>query len=240
MDFLGILIFFVAVVASIAQKAQEGRKEKKASKERLDQRDQRLVKAKQTGTDVRQARPKGSANPAPKAAPGATGSDLIKALFGEESVDSDEGWTAVEPAPRRELRQVKPAQAQRADNSEHVREAALRQREEEEQRRSNHPARAHHPDKHAREHQQRQQMEEQRKRKQVMAERQRRKEEARRHREQAAAQQKQQIQQQRQPRRAIAPVAGSTASYIPRSMDDTRKAIVLMEILGQPKAFDDR
>lgn len=234
MDFIGILIFFVVAIASLAQKARENRKAKQANNPLAQRRDQRQVPAKRDESTVRQAKPKGaSSGPSVALSPETTGGELIKALFGEGAVDSNEGWTAVEPEPRRELPRHRQQPAPRQPNEGGtVRDAVIRQREGMQRTRADHPARAHHHDKHRSPQQQ------QPSREQVVAERQRRKEQARQHREKAVARQKQQTQQQRRAPRPVAPVA--QPSFVPQTLNDVRRAIVMAEILGPPKAYEDR
>ncbi len=234
MDFIGILIFFVVAIASLAQKAQENRKAKQANNQLAQRRDPRQALAKRGDSTVRQAKPKGASSGRSVAlSPETTGGELIKALFGEAAVDSNEGWTAVEPESRKELPKHTQQSVPRQQHAEgQVRDAAIRQREGMERTRADHPARAHHHDKHRPPQQQ------QLSREQVVAERQRRKEQARQHREKAVARQKQQTQQQRRAPRPVAPVA--QPSFVPQTLNDVRRAIVMAEILGPPKAYEDR
>lgn len=232
MDFIGILIFFVVAIASLAQKAQEGRKAKEAKGQLAQRRDQRQAVAKRGESTVRQAKPKGASSQRPAGlSPETTGGELIKALFGEAAVDSNEGWTAVEPEPRRELPKHTQQSVPQQDDGGNVRDAVIQQREEMERSRADHPAKAHDQKKHRAPQQQPP-------REQVMAERQRRKEQARQHREKATTRQKQQTQQQRRAPRPVAPVARQT--FVPRTLNDVRRAIVMAEILGSPKAYEDR
>ncbi len=261
-DLFPILVFIVIAIASTAQKLQEG-KQKKIAEER---RKERLAKRKETGNSpatqtanregavpVRRARPKGAGHGEKPAQlePGTSGKDLIEALFGEGAAETMDGWTKVDsPAPPKA--KPKPAQqssdrdqqVRRQDHPANPREAAMKQREDMEEqyaRDNDHSVRGHargvshqNPEpgaRRAKASQQRQQSKQEQRR--IAAERKRRQQQLQQQKRQA----QQKAQQKRAPqRRVVAPVA--SGEFIPRSMPEVRRAIVLAEILGQPKAFE--
>ena len=252
MDFLGPLIFIVLIIASAAKNLQEGKQKKEAlenRKERLHARSQSNVKtatpASRPGTPaVRQARPKGAGRGSGpgKLSPNTSGKELIDALFGEGATEKMEGWMEVPPVPAPKKSQAAPPHRAPEQRTENPRESAKRQREGMEQqyaRDNDHSSRGHaqgishqqqqrRPIAQGQPPQQRQYSDQERQR--IAAERQRRK-----------AQQQQQAQakaqQQRPARRAVvAPVA--TGSFIPQTLPDVRRAIIMAEILGSPKAFE--
>ena len=169
----------------------------------------------------------------------ATGRELIGALFGEGSADSDDGWEEVHPehrpVPKREIQAV-PQQAR----PEHTRDAALQQREKMEHDRSRahslhgaHPGTEPSQEPLSRAKANRAKASEEKRRQQVSAERQGRKQQAEQQRRQASQGRR---SQQARPRGIIAPVA--RGGLIPRNLVEVRRAIVMAEILGRPKAFE--
>lgn len=240
-NFFGIIIFIVIGIASAAQKRQEA-KQKKGAAARQMERESSTTRT----TTVRQARPKGAGSKGPASlSPGTSGKELVTALFGEGAAEKMEGWTQVPPLPgdpkakQASKPQRAPQRVQRHDESVSPREEAMRQREAMEQqyaRDNDHSSRghargvSHQPQRQAQPAQQ-QHTEEERRR--IHAERQRRKAQQ----QQQKRQKQQKAQQQRPPRRAVvAPLART--SIIPASMPDMRRAIVMAEILGSPKAFE--
>lgn len=257
-----ILIFIVIAIASGAQKMQEGKQKKIAEerrKERLAKRkDGRQSPAMQSAdregaVPVRRARPKGASRGEKPAQlePGTSGKDLIEALFGEGAAETMEGWTNVDsPAPPKP--QQRPAQptsnrdqeVRRQEHPSNPREAALQQREEMEEqyaRDNDHSVRGHargvsHQQptpgvRQAKPNQQRKESGQERQR--VVTERKRRQQQLQQQKRQA----QQKAQQQRAPKsRVVAPIASD--SFIPHTIPEVRRAIVMAEILGPPKAFD--
>lgn len=257
-----VLVFIVIAIASSAQKLQEG-KQKKIAEER---RKERLAKRKaaggapasqtaerEGGVPVRRARPKGAGHGEKPAQlePGTSGKELIDALFGEGASDSMEGWTKVgSPAPpkaapaRTKQTSNRDQGVQRREHPAHPREAAKQQREamEEQYARDNdHSVRGHargvsHQEptpgvRRAKATQEREPSQNERQR--IAAERKRRKQQMQQQKRQA----QQRAQQQRAPqRRVIAPVA--SGDFIPNTLPEVRRAIVMAEILGPPKAFE--
>lgn len=239
MDFLYVLVFIVVGIFSMAQKFQEVRKKGEAQRAQKNRSKlgevpgavrQRLME----GADVQVAKAKGVAQRAKSAAvsPEATGKDLIEALFGEGATENDDGWEEVHPPHRSVAKRTRQNVPQHQEPA-HVREASQKQREDMEHNRSR-THRRH--GTHASTGPARAKAEEERKRQQVLAERQRRK--------QAAEAQRQQASKKRQQRKAqsrvqsiVAPV-GPSGGVIPRNLTEVRRAIVMTEILGKPKAFE--
>lgn len=244
-----VVVFIVIAIASIAQKIQESKQKKEANALRKDRIQSRTTTTKTArpasgagAVPVRQARPKGAARGEGPSTlqPGTTGKELINALFGEGTTESMEGWidVASKSAQQKAQRPAPRQQVRRHEVPEHPREAAKRQREamqEQYARDNDHSSRGHargiSHQRQAQPAQQGQHSEQERQR--IMAERQRRKEQQQQQKRQA----QQKTQQQRSPRRAvIAPVA--SGNLIPRTLPDVRRAIIMAEILGPPKAFE--
>lgn len=225
-NLLGVLFFFVVVVFSIAQNLVEKAKEKKSR----DEMSKRIKDRNESGTSrnepqVRQAKPKGAGRSV-TIEPGTSGKDLIEALFGQGAADDGQGWTPVpaeKPRPaQRPSQGARTATPVEGQSSQAERMAMERKRAQEHaarknQERAQQQKKAEH-DKARREQQSRQQ---------VMAERQRRKQER----------QRQQQTSQRAPRRAAGSI--ESESFVPQNLNDVRRAIVMAEILGPPKALQD-
>jgi hypothetical protein len=236
MDFLGVLIFIVIAIASMAQKLQEARAENNARRAtqnkskpgEVSDATRKMMFEGKPGVAV--AKAKGTLDQVAKvaASPDATGKELIEALFGEGSADTDDGWEDVHP----EHRPVPTRQQQKIsqhNDPAHAREAAQRQREKMEHERSRgHALHGGHAS-----NEQARAAAEERKRKQVLAERERRKQQAIEQQKQAS---KARSQRAARTRAIVAPVAQE--GFIPRNLNDVRRGLVMAEILGKPKAFE--
>lgn len=242
MQFLTSLIFIIVVIASLAQKFQETRKAndaRPAQKNKTKPGEVSATARKQLFEGTRSA-PAARAREAIErvkkvdVSGETTGRELIEALFGGGSADSDDGWEEVHPehrpVPKHDIQDVP-----RHVEPEHARQAALGQREQMEHDRSRaHSLHGpHRGPEQSRAQVNRAKAAEEKRRQQVLAERQRRKKQAEEQRRQASQARR---SQQARARAIIAPVA--RGGLIPRNLVEVRRAIVMAEILGKPKAFE--
>lgn len=241
-SFLGVLIFIVIAILSLAQRFNESRKESEARRAQKSR-----TKPGEVRTDVRQrmmegstgvkvAKAKGAVERAVRSAatPETTGRELIEAMFGEGSADNDDGWEEVHPQHLPVEKQAIPKLPEH-QNPNDVRKAALRQREAMEHGRSREHSvhGAHVPGETQEARARRAKANEARKREQVLAERQGRKQEAERQRRAEAEARRGKTK--RRNKGVVAPIA--SGGILPQNLGDVRRAIVMAEILGPPKAL---
>lgn len=236
MNLVGTIIFLVVVISSIAQMIKEGKQgpskrprgQKPLTRDMLPEATRRKLYG-DPGAGPRVATPK-QAEPrqaTPAAAPPqrsqapprreeplAPGRQLLDALSGRaQSMEEEEGWTPVQPAPRREMpRPVQPPplpEAQRAEQPRPVQSAPPRVSARQEQR----PSRRERPS---------------RRTAQVRQQRAQHPQRAPRRKMQSAA----------RPAEAVSRRRRGPSSVLFGGLGDVRKAIVFAEILGPPKSME--
>lgn len=231
MEILPTLIFIVVIIASLAQKFQETRannEAKRAAKnkskpgELSDAARRQMFEGAPT---ERVAKPRGKVVKK-TVSPETTGRELIDALFGDGASKSDEGWTDVPvPPPIRKELPKRVQQVPRTAQAGHSRDAAVQQREQmERERGSSRQASRDEANRHG--------VAEEQRRLQVLAERECHKQKIEAQRRKAAAGR---TSAAARARGVVAPA--SNRDFVPRSLGDARRAIVMAEILGKPKAF---
>ncbi len=227
---VGVIIFIVFIVISIAQKIKERadiaraqRQDPQSKPGEMSQAARRTVYGQEA--PVREAAPKGAA-PArrQRAAPA---KELMEALFGSETVEPEEEaeWSSAAPAARPEL----PARAQRPGPPPARREVVARHVESRVQHAPVHEGAVTREEgtrlRRAQEAQQRQLEAQQR---------------AREEKQELRARQKQAARRKSAGVPRTPPTRRQRRERIFGGAHEVRKAIVFAEILGPPKAFEDK